>query len=549
MHINPAGLTTPMLYFDCPHCGNHLRLEDEFAGRDGWCRACKGMIVAPRQGEHTPGIEALPLGARYDRLYQLFRFAATKADNYKLLLGRLRHQRDTLTKELAKAGKWRDTVTELQRQVDATQRLLAARDEEIATAMAGRGKLDSELAALRLECEILQNSLAEYRVAAVAAEPDAGIQDALAEARHRIEQLDETVARVEKEKAALQSELDASREAAAGSHARIAGLEQEAIESSTVLGRIQQEVGLLKSDLDDRDRQIASMRDAHERTVLELQHDAARLQERLDAAGGAVADEIVALEEELRQSREQAATKHARAQELELNAHAAVENATRLQRELQSATEAVAGLEQELHLSAENLQQSENALEAVRREAAAGQDERAAIQQERDALKNRVQELESALAGATEKTEAHAIQIADLEARLQDAHAAQHDLAAAMERSKPVVDETATELETIRGEREALQKDLDTLREDYALLEQEYEALQEELDVPSFGSLPSEAGGELLSPMPPAPTDANDADDRVIIPEIVMDEPERPDPMVNALLRFIKKERDNDEVG
>src|SRR5690606_32621270 len=144
-----------MLHFDCPHCGNHLHLEDEFAGRDGWCRACKGMIVAPAPGEASVGIEALPLEVRYHRLYQLFRFAATKADNYKLLLGRLRNQRDALTQELAKAGKWRDTLSELQRQVDASHRMLAAREDEISAAGDERRRHETELAALRLECETL----------------------------------------------------------------------------------------------------------------------------------------------------------------------------------------------------------------------------------------------------------------------------------------------------------------------------------------------------------------------------------------------------------
>ena len=389
-----------MLYFDCPHCGNHLRLEDEFAGRDGWCRACKGMIVAPTPGRETAGIETLSLEIRYNRLYHLFRFAATKADNYKLLLGRLRAQREALTQELAKAVKWRDSMTDLQRQTESMQRQLASQNDELAAAAEVRRLLESELEAIRHECETLPATIA----------PD--LREAFEASHRQVEALEERLKEEGKETAALMARLSAAEanaaEAANRSDAAIDDLEQTTRDGQSSTDELRREISRLETQLGERDHEVSALREAHKDEVHALRSDVTSLQERLDA-------KVV----------------------------------------------------------------SDQELEAERKR----------------------------------------------------------------------LEEQCATLEQAARNHEVLQTQLDTLQEDYALLEQEYNALQEDLDVPTFGSLPEDGRGAMLSPMPPAPPDANGTDEHVIIPEIVMGEPDRPDPMVNALLRFLNKARENDEVG
>lgn len=73
-----------MIEFECPHCGNHFEVEDALAGRDGWCRVCKKMIIIP-----SPTARAwddLSMEERFRRCHKLLQFAATKADKYKRLI-------------------------------------------------------------------------------------------------------------------------------------------------------------------------------------------------------------------------------------------------------------------------------------------------------------------------------------------------------------------------------------------------------------------------------------------------------------------------------
>ena len=36
-----------MIEFDCPHCGNRLKVESAHAGRHAWCRHCKRVAMVP----------------------------------------------------------------------------------------------------------------------------------------------------------------------------------------------------------------------------------------------------------------------------------------------------------------------------------------------------------------------------------------------------------------------------------------------------------------------------------------------------------------------
>lgn len=72
-----------MIEFHCHHCGKLLRLDDSYAGRDGWCRVCKRMVIVPG-GRSGHRLEDLPPEEGYARIQLLLQYAATKADLYRI---------------------------------------------------------------------------------------------------------------------------------------------------------------------------------------------------------------------------------------------------------------------------------------------------------------------------------------------------------------------------------------------------------------------------------------------------------------------------------
>ena len=79
-----------MITFDCPHCGYRLQVDEQFAGRDGWCRICKKLIAVPSSDAKKP--EDLTPTEQYARLTKAFQYAATKADRYQALFVKLREE-------------------------------------------------------------------------------------------------------------------------------------------------------------------------------------------------------------------------------------------------------------------------------------------------------------------------------------------------------------------------------------------------------------------------------------------------------------------------
>ena len=137
-----------MIEFNCQHCGKLLRLNDSYAGRDGWCRVCKRMVIVPDGGK-LRRVEDLPAEEGYVRLQRLLQYAATKADQYKMHLAR-------------QAGEER-----LKAQLEST-----ARDAKDALAMLELrcGRLEAELNTTRAAL-----AAAEERAAALAAAGDSGV--------------------------------------------------------------------------------------------------------------------------------------------------------------------------------------------------------------------------------------------------------------------------------------------------------------------------------------------------------------------------------------
>jgi chromosome segregation ATPase len=144
-----------MISFECPHCGNHFEVNDDLAGRDGWCRVCKNMVTIPG-GTLTPA-ENLSAERREARFNALFRYAARKADERKVhlldakaenkQLRRKVEQVDALTEQLAAAE---SRIAHLETAVDGLDRTASTpAEQESGTAAA----LDERLTAVEQELE------------------------------------------------------------------------------------------------------------------------------------------------------------------------------------------------------------------------------------------------------------------------------------------------------------------------------------------------------------------------------------------------------------
>ena len=175
-----------MIDFSCQHCGALLRMDDTFAGRDGWCRECKRMVIVPAQGVAVR-IEDLPPGEAIARLQQLLSYAAKKADLYK--------------QHLAEAPR-----------NEAAQRALEAAAREAQNTFVEQNRRIHEL---EMTLETVRGTLQEKITIMEADASEAAAENAaaLAEAQAQVAQLEASLAEAHDGHAAMEDTL-----AAAGGH-------------------------------------------------------------------------------------------------------------------------------------------------------------------------------------------------------------------------------------------------------------------------------------------------------------------------------------------
>ncbi|MCF6283917.1 MAG: hypothetical protein L3K26_01815 [Candidatus Hydrogenedentes bacterium] len=167
--------------FNCQYCGKLLRLEDSFAGCDGWCRACKRMIIVP-DGGPVVQIEDLPAEQAVARLQKLLQYAATKADEYKIL--RVRKGKEEKRKANMEAtasdalGEQLIRYTALRADFEAAEKArhqAEARQEELESALRLADGADTE--SVKEEIAVLEAKLAAERATRDSLEQRANSQD------------------------------------------------------------------------------------------------------------------------------------------------------------------------------------------------------------------------------------------------------------------------------------------------------------------------------------------------------------------------------------
>ena len=129
-----------MIAFDCPYCDNHLEVPDEYAGRDGWCRACKQLIIVPAAGEPVRTLEDVPIEERCVRLERKLKYAATKADRaaatvagyYKAFAASRARKDERLARLSAQLDAERAGRRDAEASLQAAQAVIAQRERELA---------------------------------------------------------------------------------------------------------------------------------------------------------------------------------------------------------------------------------------------------------------------------------------------------------------------------------------------------------------------------------------------------------------------------------
>lgn len=157
-----------MIEFKCQHCGKGLHLNDSYAGRDGWCRVCKRMVIVPGGGPITR-VEDLPPEEGYERLQRLLQYAATKADKFKVHLARqVKEQEHTarLEEALLEAQRRlseRDaTEAKLRQELDAMAGVLREKEARLSD-VEGTGGSSAQVSELEWELGTVRADLAIER--------------------------------------------------------------------------------------------------------------------------------------------------------------------------------------------------------------------------------------------------------------------------------------------------------------------------------------------------------------------------------------------------
>ncbi len=216
-----------MIKFNCEHCNNRLVLDKQYAGRDGWCRVCKQMVVVPGKG--VARLADLPPEEQQVRMRHLLRYAAGKADHYKLLLSRALVSPNAGAVSEAPETGLADAAVQAELDLartalDGAESRLAQSEAEVARMRAAQDRADesaetgrAEFARLDEEMKELQDALERESRARAEAEDDLEVVqksamrlvDQLAEPRNKLKELSKRACEAEKRESELASALQA----------------------------------------------------------------------------------------------------------------------------------------------------------------------------------------------------------------------------------------------------------------------------------------------------------------------------------------------------
>jgi chromosome segregation ATPase len=283
-----------MIELNCQHCGALLRMDDSFAGRDGWCRECKQMVIIP-SGQHVIRVEDLPPGEAIGRLQHLLSYAARKADQHKQYISEKAAEDESRARLEAKVLEAREALAEEQRRAaelsaeldrvkaelqepttllddidleglaeaekarEEAVALITTLESDLASAREVRTTLETEWATQTAEIEVLKGLLEGARGAELAATSQVlTLEDELASARQKLEGSSHDLDSAREEARVCTDALKALRNEYEGIETERAAMarrmEEAEAERGTLreeIGRLQGALGVLESERDD----------------------------------------------------------------------------------------------------------------------------------------------------------------------------------------------------------------------------------------------------------------------------------------------------------
>lgn len=303
-----------MIDFECSQCGNRFRVGDELAGRHGWCRVCKALIVVPTADAKLP-FNKLPAELRVKTLEKLLRHAGIRYEQDRKIMGRLQAQ---LAEAEADRGKAADTgaaLATLEARFEEAQAHIAALTRQLEETSSARGRSDE---ALRQTERRLEEALqAQTRLASESRELQHAIADGHAASARLKEELaslatgDETAQQAKfvelgDELARVQGDMQASRarqreleETKVWLEQRVAALEKESAHNRDEAERLR----VLAAKANETERDLAAMKARYEEAARTSEESARQIAETSDRLGRAES-EAVHLEEERKQLRQ-----------------------------------------------------------------------------------------------------------------------------------------------------------------------------------------------------------------------------------------------------
>lgn len=277
-----------MIEFDCPHCRKRLFHQEEFAGRDGWCRFCKGIILIPQPGQAAPVLNLTP-EQQYARLERMFKHAASIVDEHRQLQSRLRNGGTGLVEELRLRTEAQREAETLNARVEQAAALQRTAQEECEQLRARINELDAYGAELR------------HRLDTDATER-AGLEENLEEARAEAERVPELEAEQAETRAALDEQIKENDSLLE----RLLDVEQS-LETATALAdkaasawsaerdSFEQRLKHLRDELCDAEDEGATLKEK----LGTADEAASQLQKDLNAANASTAEEQERLQDEI----------------------------------------------------------------------------------------------------------------------------------------------------------------------------------------------------------------------------------------------------------
>lgn len=466
-----------MIEFDCPHCGNHLVHQDAFAGRDGWCRICKGIIAIPQPGHPSPVVN-LTLEQRYARLERLFKHAVSIVDEHRQLQARLQEGGNGLAEEVRLRTEAQRTSDSLNIQLEAATAAQRSAQDECDQLRERVSALESDRAALQeeLDAQVLEHSTLEVNLAE--AQPLADrvpeLEESLSEARdeigrreHENDELLERVLDVEQkletaaemaeyavveratERDAYEQRLDSLRGELCASEDESAALKERlataAAEQSRLTLELEETQEAMATESEGLETELDRLTELYEAEVTLREDVADQLARALP-----IADRVPVLEEELASAREEIKTSKARHEVLlqqVADAECALDLAGKRAREARAAWETS---RQQLLDEIESFRAGQRAAEeetasvrAKAREAAAD------LQTQLDAMQAELLN-ETRLRIASDESERR------LERRIAEANSARDDALSRRDQVSRQLEAKIEEFEAVRGEAASL---------------------------------------------------------------------------------------------